>query len=147
LTTHLDAANKALTEDRNARQAVDQELQAAQESNTALNQELWAAQDSTAAANQDMSFKVAALNELSMREQATHDALWALAEEKQILEQELKSTRKMFAEWDFSSSKVISSAVAHAVALLKSYTSDLDLELFCKEYQCKDDAERDALTY
>jgi uncharacterized protein (DUF3084 family) len=146
LTTHLDAANKALTEDRNARQAVDQELQAAQESNTALNQELWAAQDSTAAANQDMSFKVAALNELSLREQATHDALWVLAEEKQILEQELKST-KMFAEWDFSSSEVISSAVAYAVALLKSYTSDLDVELFCKEYQCKDDAERDALTY
>jgi hypothetical protein len=34
---------------------------------------------------------------------------------------------------------VISSAVAHAVALLKSYTSDLDPELLNKDYPFGDD--------
>jgi hypothetical protein len=51
----------------------------------------------------------------------------------------------MFTERDYSSSEVISSVVAHAVALLKSYVSDLDPELLCKEYPCKDDDKWDAL--
>jgi hypothetical protein len=36
--------------------------------------------------------------------------------------------------------------MAHAVAFLKNYVPDLDLKLLRKEYQCKDDDERDALT-
>jgi hypothetical protein len=51
----------------------------------------------------------------------------------------------MFAEWDYSSSEVIASSVAHAVALLKSHIPDLDPELLCKDYRCETDAERDAL--
>jgi hypothetical protein len=51
----------------------------------------------------------------------------------------------MFTEWDYSLSEVISSTVAHAVTLLKSYMPDVDPELLRKEYRCKDDDERDAL--
>jgi hypothetical protein len=57
----------------------------------------------------------------------------------------LESTRKMLSEPDYSSSAVISSAVVHAVALLKSYTPDLDLELLHKDYPFKEDEEWVAL--
>jgi hypothetical protein len=40
----------------------------------------------------------------------------------------------MLSERDYSSSAVISSVVAHTVALLKSYVPDLDLELLRKDY-------------
>jgi hypothetical protein len=40
----------------------------------------------------------------------------------------------MFTERDWSSSEVISSIVAHVVALLKSYMPDIDPELLRKEY-------------
>jgi hypothetical protein len=46
----------------------------------------------------------------------------------------LESTRKMLFEHDYSSSTVISSVVAHVVALLKSYVPDLDPELLHKDY-------------
>jgi hypothetical protein len=51
----------------------------------------------------------------------------------------------MLFEQDHSSSVVISLVVVHAVALLKSYKPDLDLELLRKEYPVKDDKERDTL--
>jgi hypothetical protein len=59
----------------------------------------------------------------------------------------LESTWNMLAERACSSSMVISSEVAHAVVLLKSYVPDLDLELFRKDYPFGDDEEqeRDAL--
>jgi hypothetical protein len=47
--------------------------------------------------------------------------------------------------WDCSSSIVISSVVAHEVALVKSYIPDLDLELLHKDYPFEDDEERDTL--
>jgi hypothetical protein len=47
--------------------------------------------------------------------------------------------------WDCSSSIVISSVVAHEVALVKSYILDLDLELLRKDYPFEDDEERDTL--
>jgi hypothetical protein len=57
----------------------------------------------------------------------------------------LESTRKMLSEHDYSSSVMISSMVAHAVALLKSYTGDLDLELLHRDYPFDDDEEWDTL--
>jgi hypothetical protein len=62
---------------------------------------------------------------LSGRGQAAQDALRALAKEKRTLEHELNSTRKMFVEWDTSSSDVIASTMVHAVALLKSHRLNL----------------------
>jgi hypothetical protein len=55
----------------------------------------------------------------------------------------LESTWKMVVERDYSSLVVISSAVAHAVALLKSYTPDLDPELLRKDYPFGDDEEQE----
>jgi hypothetical protein len=63
-----------------------------------------------------------------------------LADEKLALERELSSIRKMFTEWDTSSSKVMVSAVAHAAGLLKSHMPGLDLELLHEDYRCESDA-------
>jgi hypothetical protein len=71
--------------------------------------------------------------------------LHALGDEKKTQEQLLESTRKMLSEHDYSSSVMISSVVAHAVPLLKSYLSDLDIELLQQDYPFDDDEERDAL--
>jgi hypothetical protein len=110
-----------------------------------LNQELLVAHESTDAVNRKLSSKVAVVDELSVWEQATQDALQALAEEKRLLEKEAGSTRKMFTKQYYSSLEVISLAVAHMVTMPKSHMPYLDLELLCKEYRCKDDDERDAL--
>jgi hypothetical protein len=96
--------------------------------------------------NWELSSNVTALEELSVPEQAAQDKVWALGEEKRLLEQEMTSTRTMFAEWDYSSSEVIPSVVVYTVALLKSYVPDLDPELLRKEYQYKDGDEWDAIT-
>jgi predicted phage tail protein len=69
-----------------------------------------------------------------------------LADVKQVLERELNSTLKTFAEWHTLSSKVMASVVAHAVGLLKSHMPDLNQELLYEDYQCEYDAERDART-
>jgi hypothetical protein len=55
----------------------------------------------------------------------------------------LKSTWKMLSERDYSSSAVITSAVAHAVVLLKSYAPDLDPVLLRKDYPFGDDQEQE----
>jgi hypothetical protein len=57
----------------------------------------------------------------------------------------LESTWKALFERDYSSSVLISFVVAHTVALLKSYTSDLDTELLRKDYPFDDDEEWDVL--
>jgi hypothetical protein len=49
----------------------------------------------------------------------------------------------MLSERDYSSSAVITSAVAHAVVLLKSYAPDLDPVLLHKDYPFGDDEEQE----
>jgi hypothetical protein len=45
---------------------------------------------------------------------------------------------------ELSSTTVISSAVANAMALMKNHLPDLDLEILCKDFTV-DDVEREAL--
>jgi hypothetical protein len=51
----------------------------------------------------------------------------------------------MLSKRDFSSSAMISSAVAHAVVLLKSHTPDLDTEKLQRGFPLTNEEERDAL--
>jgi hypothetical protein len=92
-----------------------------------------------------LSLKFAAVNKLASREWNAQDKLQALGEEKRLQEQVLESTQKMLSEHDYSSSTVISSAVSHAVALLKSYIPDLDAELLGKDYPFDEDEEQDTV--
>jgi chromosome segregation ATPase len=159
LVAKLEAPNKALAEERSYRQVTDWALQAAQESNAALTRDLQVVQASTttltkeleatrtsaATANQELSSKSDALEELVIPEWATQDKLQVLSEEKRLQEQVLESTQKMLSERDYSSSTVISLAVAHVVALLKSYVPNLYPELLRKDYPFEDDDEWDTL--
>jgi hypothetical protein len=120
-------------------------LQDVQASTAALTEELEAARMSAVAANQEFSSKSAALGEMTNQERTAQDKLHAVGEDKKTQEHLLESTRKMLSEHDYSSLVVISLAVAHIVALLKSYMSDLDTELLHRDYPFNDDDERDAL--
>jgi hypothetical protein len=73
-----------------------------------------------------LSSKLAGFDELVVREREAQIRLWALGNEKKTREQLLESTQKTLSERDYSSSAVISSVVAHALALLKSHTPNLD---------------------
>jgi hypothetical protein len=57
----------------------------------------------------------------------------------------LESAQKTLSKRDFSSSTMISSLVAHAVALLKSRTPDLDVEKLQRDFPFDNGVERDAL--
>jgi chromosome segregation ATPase len=124
-------ANQALRAAKEFNAALTRDLEVVQASTATLNEDLEVAQASTTATNQELSSKLAALDELMVQEQAVQDKLQALREEKRLQEQVLESTQKMLSECDYSSSMVISLDVAHAVALLKIYVSDLDTELLC----------------
>jgi hypothetical protein len=69
----------------------------------------------------------------------------ALGDEKKTLEQLLESAQKTLSERNLSSSAVISSTVAYAVALLKSHTLDLDTEQLRRDFPFDNDEERDVL--
>jgi hypothetical protein len=69
----------------------------------------------------------------------------ALGDEKKTLEQLLESAQKTLSERNLSSSAVISSTVAHAVAPLKSHTLDLDTEQLRRDFPFDNDEERDVL--
>jgi hypothetical protein len=73
-----------------------------------------------------LSSKLAGFDELVVREREAQIRLWALGNEKKTREQLLESTQKTLSERDYSSSAVIYSVVAHALALLKSHTPNLD---------------------
>jgi hypothetical protein len=73
-----------------------------------------------------LSSKSAGFDELVVREREAQIRLWALGNEKKTREQLLESTQKTLSERDYSSLAVIYSVVAHALALLKSHTPNLD---------------------
>jgi hypothetical protein len=56
----------------------------------------------------------------------------------------LKSTQKELDKRDFSSSAVISSVMAHAMALVKNHVPDFDTEILRRGFSI-DEAEREAL--
>jgi hypothetical protein len=70
--------------------------------------------------------------------------LQILDNEKKAQEHLLESTQKALSKWGFSSSTVISSAVAHAMALVKNHMPDFDAEIHWRDFSI-DDVEWDAL--
>jgi chromosome segregation ATPase len=156
LTAKLEAANKALAEERASWEVADQVLRAAHESNSTLTRDLQvvrastatlkedleAARASTTDTNQELPSKSAAFDELAVQERDAQNKLQVIGDEKKTQEQ---STRKMLSKQEYSSLAMISSIVAHVVVLLKSYTPDLDTELLRRNYPFDDDDKRDAL--
>jgi septal ring factor EnvC (AmiA/AmiB activator) len=104
LTTKLETVEKALAEERVARQVVDQALQASQETGDALTQDLQSAQASITATREKLSSKSVALNELVVQEREAQIKLQILGDEKKAQEQLLESAQKALSKRDFSSS-------------------------------------------
>jgi hypothetical protein len=118
------------------------DLQSIRASTNKLKEELEAARASTTATRQELSSKSMTFDELVDREHEAQIRLQTLSDEKKVQEQLLESTQKILC--DYSSSAVLSSTVAHAVALLKSHTPNLDRELLHRDFPFADD-EWDAL--
>jgi hypothetical protein len=130
--------------ERAARQVADQTLQASQETNAPMNWDLQSAQASITGTREKLSSKAAALDEMVIRERETQIKLQILGDEKKVQEQMLESTQKVLSKRDFSSSVVISSAVAHAVALMKNHMPDFDAEILQRDFSINE-VEQDAV--
>jgi hypothetical protein len=92
-----------------------------------------------------LSSKSTAFEELVVQEHEAQIKLQALVDEKKTQQKLLQSTQKTLSEHDYSSSAVISSVVAHAVALLKSHTPNFDTEHPQRDFPFDNDEEQDAL--
>jgi hypothetical protein len=70
--------------------------------------------------------------------------LQRLGDEKKAQEQLLESAQKALTKREFSSSAVISSAVAHAVALVKNHIPEFDTEILQRDFSINE-VEQEAL--
>jgi predicted nucleic acid-binding Zn-ribbon protein len=88
------AAEQSLTEDKTARQVVDQSLRAFEEAKASLAHDLQSAQASLTATTEKLIFKSSALNFVLIQERETELKLQAAEEKIKAQEQLLASTQK-----------------------------------------------------
>jgi DNA repair protein RadC len=105
-------------------------------------QSAWASVDII---KEELSTESGTLDELVIQELEAQVRLQILGDEKKAQEKLLESAHKPLSKRDLSSSTVISSVVAHAVALLKSQTPDLDVEKLQRDFSFDNDEERDTI--
>jgi hypothetical protein len=105
-------------------------------------QSAWASVDII---KEELSTESGTLDELVIQELEAQVRLQILGDEKKAQEKLLESAHKTLSKRDLSSSTVISLVVAHAVALLKSQTPDLDAEKLQRDFSFDNDEERDTI--
>jgi hypothetical protein len=154
----LEAAKKALSEEKIARLAVDQSLaeekvtqrtadqslQASEEAKAAMNQDLLSAQASLTATKEKLPSKSSALDCAMIKEHEAQIKLEATEEKRKAQEQQLESAQKALSKREFSSSVVISSAVANDMVLVKNHVTDFDAEILWRDFTI-DEGDREAL--
>jgi hypothetical protein len=99
-----------------------------------LNQDLLSTQASLTATEEKLSSKSSAFDRAVIREREAQIKLEATEEKRKAQEQHLESTQKALFKRDFSSSAVISLAVANAMALVKNHVPDFDAEILRREF-------------
>jgi hypothetical protein len=116
-----------------------------------LTQELESTKASLTTTHDNLTNKSATLDLAVIREQhdkiqmkTAEEKLKATEEKLKTQEQSLDLAQHALSKRELSSSTVISSAVANAVALFKNHLSDLDVEILCMDFTI-DDVEREAL--
>jgi hypothetical protein len=116
-----------------------------------LTQELESTKASLTTTHDKLTNKSATLDLVVIREQhdkiqmkTAEEKLKATEEKLKTQEQSLDLAQHALSKRELSSSTVISSAVANAVALFKNHLSDLDVEILCMDFTI-DDVEREAL--
>jgi hypothetical protein len=91
-----------------------------------------------------LDLQVIRADEVALWLETTEGRLKATNEDLKTQGQLLESTRQALSKREGSSNMMISSAVAHTVALFKNHLLDLDMELLCKDFTI-DDVEHEAL--
>jgi hypothetical protein len=91
-----------------------------------------------------LSSKSFALDREVIWERVVQINLQRLGDEKKAHEQLLESAQKALTKREFSSSAVISSAVAHAVALVKNHIPEFDTEILQRDFSINE-VEQEAL--
>jgi hypothetical protein len=81
-----------------------------------------------------LSSKASALDCAVIREHEAQINLQRLGEEEEAQEQLLESAQKALSKQDFSFSVVISSAVAHAMVLVKKHMPEFDAEILWRYF-------------
>jgi plasmid replication initiation protein len=83
-------------------------------------------------------------HEMEIKLKASEEKLKVAEEKMKSQGQLLDSAQQALSKWDFSSSAVISSVVANAMALVKNHIPKFNAEILCKDFTI-DDAERASL--
>jgi enoyl-[acyl-carrier-protein] reductase (NADH) len=116
-----------------------------------LTQALDSTKASLTAIHDKLTSKSVALDIAVIREQQAKIQMTMANEKLKVAEEKLKTqeqswdlAQQALSKQELSSSMVISSAVANAVALFKNHLPDLDMEILCKEFTI-DDVEWEAL--
>jgi hypothetical protein len=140
-----------LAEEKAARQAAAQSLQQANDANATLMLELETAQTSLAATRDKLdsksnvlNFQVIRADEAMLRLKNAESQLIAAEEDLNNQRQLLESAWKASSKRESSLNMMISSAVAHTMALFKNHLPDLNMELLHQDFTV-DDAERETL--
>jgi predicted nucleic acid-binding Zn-ribbon protein len=151
--------SKALAEEKDACLTTEQAIKTSDEAKAKLSRALETTKATYVVTRDNLAFTSKELDDLVIREQEAK-TLWARAEEKLVdVEKKLvaakgekkdqrlllESTRKALSKHEDSSIQMISTAVANAMALLKSHLPDLDVELLRKDFAV-DEVEREVLT-
>jgi hypothetical protein len=141
------AADRSLAEEKIARQSIEQSLQTSDEARTNLPHDFEKVQASLTATVSKLASKSSALDTVVIREhemeiklKATEEKLKAVEEKMKSQGQLLDSAQQALTKREFSSSAVMSSAVANAMALVKNHISEFDAENLRKDFTV-DDAE------
>jgi hypothetical protein len=91
-----------------------------------------------------LAAKSSALDFAMIQEREVEIKLQTTEEKKKAQEQLLQSTQKVLSKQEFSSSIVIFSVVAHAMALVKNHMLEFDAEILWKDFMV-DDSGREGL--
>jgi hypothetical protein len=137
-------ADQTSAKDKTARQVVDQSLWAFEEAKAALAHDLQSAQASLTATIEKLISKSSMLDLVLIRGCEAKIKLQTAKEKIKAHEQSLASTQKVLSKREFSSSVVIFSAVANAMAPLKNHMPELDTKILQKDFTV-DDAGQEAL--
>jgi hypothetical protein len=145
------APDQALVEERAARRATEQALQHSKDANTKLALELDNTQASLVA-NRDklecksksLAFQVIHADESALWLKNIEGKLNTVKEDLKTQGQLLESAQQALSKREVSSNMMISSTVAHTVALIKNHMPILDMELLRQDFTV-DDVEREAL--
>jgi chromosome segregation ATPase len=165
LANDLKAAHKALSNEKSvrlevensmaeakaARQAAEQSLQQSKNANATLALELENARTSLAATrdkldskSEALDFQVIRADEAMLRLKNAESRLKAAEEDLRNQMQLLESAQKTSSKCKSSFNMIISSAMAHAVALFKNHLLDLNMEFLRYDFTV-DDAEHETL--